>query len=211
MRARSTGDARDEITTKFRCQGCIERFLCYSPFSTGETCEMKFKICSAVGCYVVLPSADPSDFCPKHRDRGSRRPPGHDRALDRRTTGQRGYDQEWRELSESLRKLHPYCQIWHDPQDAMDRYVAAGVRYRPRRIDLHTLGLPVAFQHPHVAGFVSCETFLRSPVPFVPCAAVDHIVPLSIGGARLDRENLMCLCFRCHDRKTRYERLDGVF
>ena len=37
-------------------------------------------------------------------------------------------------------------------------------------------------------------------------AEVDHIVPLSQGGALMDRGNLQHLCTRCHDRKTQRQR-----
>ncbi len=35
---------------------------------------------------------------------------------------------------------------------------------------------------------------------------VDHIVPISMGGARLDPDNCQSLCSRCHNRKTGVER-----
>lgn len=34
---------------------------------------------------------------------------------------------------------------------------------------------------------------------------VDHITPLSEGGARLDPDNFQALCRACHNRKTRRE------
>ncbi len=37
-------------------------------------------------------------------------------------------------------------------------------------------------------------------------ALVDHVVPLTQGGARLDRANLQTLCRPCHAAKTRAER-----
>jgi len=42
-----------------------------------------------------------------------------------------------------------------------------------------------------------------------PSAEVDHIIPLSLGGERLDRANLQPLCKTCHSRKTATE--DGGF
>ena len=36
---------------------------------------------------------------------------------------------------------------------------------------------------------------------------VDHIVPVSVGGARYDTENLQALCRGCHIKKTRSENL----
>lgn len=39
-----------------------------------------------------------------------------------------------------------------------------------------------------------------------PASEVDHIVPLSEGGARLDHDNLQSLCRPCHNRKTARER-----
>ena len=38
---------------------------------------------------------------------------------------------------------------------------------------------------------------------------VDHIIPMSNGGARLDRNNLQSLCKSCHSKKTANE--DGGF
>jgi 5-methylcytosine-specific restriction enzyme A len=40
----------------------------------------------------------------------------------------------------------------------------------------------------------------------VPLAIVDHRVPLTHGGARLDPSNLESQCRRCHGRKTWRER-----
>ena len=37
-------------------------------------------------------------------------------------------------------------------------------------------------------------------------APVDHIVPVTFGGAELDERNLMTLCKSCHDRKSGFER-----
>ena len=37
-------------------------------------------------------------------------------------------------------------------------------------------------------------------------APVDHIVPVTFGGAELDERNLMTLCKACHDRKSGFER-----
>ena len=36
-------------------------------------------------------------------------------------------------------------------------------------------------------------------------AHADHVVPIVRGGARYDVANGMCLCVRCHGRKTRRE------
>lgn len=38
-----------------------------------------------------------------------------------------------------------------------------------------------------------------------PSSQVDHIVPISQGGDRLDMSNLQALCHTCHSRKTRIE------
>ena len=43
----------------------------------------------------------------------------------------------------------------------------------------------------------------------VPASVVDHRVPISEGGARLDPANLQSLCKPCHDHKTATE--DGGF
>ncbi|MFI0470478.1 HNH endonuclease [Saccharopolyspora sp. 5N102] len=39
----------------------------------------------------------------------------------------------------------------------------------------------------------------------LPAEQVDHILPLSRGGAMLDYANAQSLCTGCHDRKTRAE------
>lgn len=36
-----------------------------------------------------------------------------------------------------------------------------------------------------------------------PVYDVDHIIPLSQGGERLDKENMRSLCRKCHNIKTR--------
>jgi hypothetical protein len=38
---------------------------------------------------------------------------------------------------------------------------------------------------------------------------VDHIIPLCIGGERLDPSNLQCLCRPCHQEKTREDKRKG--
>jgi 5-methylcytosine-specific restriction enzyme A len=43
----------------------------------------------------------------------------------------------------------------------------------------------------------------------VPGYAVDHIVPIADGGARLDEANLQSLCAACHSRKSLGERPVG--
>lgn len=39
---------------------------------------------------------------------------------------------------------------------------------------------------------------------------VDHIVPISKGGAEYDRDNLQALCISCHNRKTRLDNIKGM-
>ena len=41
-----------------------------------------------------------------------------------------------------------------------------------------------------------------------PATVVDHIRPISDGGARLDIENLQPLCFKCHNRKSARESVE---
>lgn len=36
-------------------------------------------------------------------------------------------------------------------------------------------------------------------------SVVDHIVPISAGGARLDADNFMAMCDKCHNRKRGHE------
>jgi len=50
-------------------------------------------------------------------------------------------------------------------------------------------------QHPLC---VECERAGR----VVAAQEVDHVTPISAGGARLDPENLQALCTPCHSRKT---------
>jgi 5-methylcytosine-specific restriction protein A len=46
-----------------------------------------------------------------------------------------------------------------------------------------------------------CEQCLKEGIT-TPALDVDHIVPLSKGGERLDFDNLQALCRRCHNKKT---------
>jgi len=46
-----------------------------------------------------------------------------------------------------------------------------------------------------------CEKHLEEGKT-VPAYDVDHIIPLSQGGERLDPDNLQALCRRCHNKKT---------
>ena len=39
---------------------------------------------------------------------------------------------------------------------------------------------------------------------------VDHVVPLSKGGAEYDLSNLQPLCWSCHSRKTRKDNIEGI-
>ena len=57
-------------------------------------------------------------------------------------------------------------------------------------------------QHPLC---VMCEDIGRTTAAGV----VDHIVPITAGGARLDDENLQSLCKSCHTAKTNRERAGG--
>lgn len=46
-----------------------------------------------------------------------------------------------------------------------------------------------------IDGFVEWKTNLE----------VDHILPMKLGGAELDVNNLQTLCFICHDKKNRFD------
>jgi 5-methylcytosine-specific restriction enzyme A len=51
-----------------------------------------------------------------------------------------------------------------------------------------------------------CPGVLDEPCPHTAIVEeVDHIVPLSQGGAAYDADNLQALCSRCHQRKTAHE------
>lgn len=59
-----------------------------------------------------------------------------------------------------------------------------------------------------VSGNPYCEAHLEKGV-LVDCAQnghIDHIIPRTYGGAKLDSNNLMTLCASCHSHKTRLER-----
>ena len=49
----------------------------------------------------------------------------------------------------------------------------------------------------------------RSKGLLVAANEVDHIIPLCIGGERLDPANLQCLCRPCHQQKTREDKRKG--
>lgn len=50
--------------------------------------------------------------------------------------------------------------------------------------------------------------------PLCGCGAagqmVDHVVPISRGGAKLDERNAQTMCWRCHNRKTGGERSGAI-
>lgn len=46
--------------------------------------------------------------------------------------------------------------------------------------------------------------YLRFPEPM--CASVDHVVPVSLGGAEHDRENLRLAHLNCNQRRWRHPR-----
>lgn len=59
-----------------------------------------------------------------------------------------------------------------------------------------------------ISGNPYCEAHLQNGV-LIDCAQnghIDHIVPRSHGGAKLDPNNLMTLCASCHSYKTKLER-----
>ena len=63
--------------------------------------------------------------------------------------------------------------------------------------------------------FCRAATLARDDYKCVLCGRrgrleVDHIVPVSVGGARYDTENLQALCRGCHIKKTRSENLKSV-
>jgi len=39
-----------------------------------------------------------------------------------------------------------------------------------------------------------------------PAKVVDHIIPISQGGEKLDPDNLQAMCSRCHNRKSAIEK-----
>ena len=45
----------------------------------------------------------------------------------------------------------------------------------------------------------------RNAGKIVRATVVDHIIPISEGGSRTDRDNLQPLCARCHNSKTARE------
>lgn len=53
---------------------------------------------------------------------------------------------------------------------------------------------------------VCADPFGRHVGRVVPADHVDHVVPLSKGGNRLDFANLQALCAGCHNHKTASER-----
>lgn len=49
----------------------------------------------------------------------------------------------------------------------------------------------------------------KSNGKIVEATHVDHIVPITSGGAELEQWNLQSLCKSCHERKTRIEQAGG--
>ena len=60
----------------------------------------------------------------------------------------------------------------------------------------------------HLARQPLCQGCLRQG-RYVAGNEVDHIVPLAIGGEKLDPRNLQTLCRMCHQEKTREDRRKG--
>jgi len=60
------------------------------------------------------------------------------------------------------------------------------------------------YSHPY------CEECLRESGDYVPMYIVDHVIPISIGGASDDDRNFQSLCRQHHDSKSGRER-HGIY
>jgi 5-methylcytosine-specific restriction protein A len=80
-----------------------------------------------------------------------------------------------------------------------------------RERSLYTGKRWAAFRRNKLSRDPSCEECMRKvPQRYVVATEVDHITPISAGGAAWDRGNVQSLCKSCHSRKTAKEmRLGG--
>ena len=46
-----------------------------------------------------------------------------------------------------------------------------------------------------------CEQCYKQGL-IVPATVVDHVIPINLGGAPLDEDNLQSLCDKCHNAKS---------
>ena len=70
-----------------------------------------------------------------------------------------------------------------------------------------------AFYKSHAWTWARHQQLLREPncrICGEPASAVDHVVPISQGGAELDADNLQSLCRRHHNSKTTNEGHAGM-
>lgn len=95
-----------------------------------------------------------------------------------------------------LKKIVPGLEIgnkapkqWSKAEDAAFYHTTAWRKLRKWFIQ----------QHPFC---VECKRKGRT----TPAQVVDHITPISQGGAKLDQDNLQPMCHRCHNAKSAREK-----
>lgn len=134
----------------------------------------------------------PHPGCPQLTAGG--RCPAHRTDPQRKTTKQRGYADAWPKLRAMVLREEPLCRpCWTGiliPRLDLVQY--DNVRKRWEWRDPYGLEMSMG-----VTAYWSGRA--------EPAQHVDHIVSMSDGGARLERENLQPICERCHGRKTRLE------
>ena len=117
-------------------------------------------------------------YCESHAHLEKPKPRRRDEPLGPRgKTAERGYDAKWQKISKRRRIEQPWCEICFDHKAAVERLRAAGSRYRPP----------------------------RTRKLYTAAEVVDHMKRIADGGGNED-SNLMCLCSRCHNAKSAWER-----
>lgn len=89
---------------------------------------------------------------------------------------------------------HGFCEQHQSRQRELDRRVSStqrGYDYAWQRLRLFVLRRDRYL----------CQHCLKQDIVTI-ATDVDHIIPLSKGGARLEPDNCQSLCRTCHNRKT---------
>ena len=94
----------------------------------------------------------------------------------------------------------PYKPGSHDNRERQKRYNREYDQSRPERHKIYGTTRWQKLREYKRHRDPLCEECMRKNV-ITPMALVDHIIPISEGGAPFDMENLQSLCVSCHNKK----------